>query len=303
MGQTSVPRCNIHLCCANDDHMLQHDELLQTVFSYVGREQHLFVAPVSRRWRGLYYAYCKQTAPDGGSHSCLTSYESTVVTADRLQHALNLGLSIADLQACDSIAGKMCWSFEPVAVITLARAHGLAWSTAFCTAAAELDDLPLLQWLRSAGCNWKERSVINRAVRLGSTSLIEWVHSVTKARMWSGRRGQYQMHVAACHHNFSAVKWLLQDGVEWPDSYVKQLPQFHICWPVAAVQFALQNGAGWLNWTCQSLLPPEKFALDHMQKNAIELFAWVHGNGACAYGSPCTCTDTESGTESSESVQ
>jgi hypothetical protein len=46
-------------CCADYDHMLEHDELLQTVFSYIGREQHLYVALVSRRWRGLYYAYCK----------------------------------------------------------------------------------------------------------------------------------------------------------------------------------------------------------------------------------------------------
>jgi hypothetical protein len=209
---------------------------------------------------------------------------------------------MASLQGCEFIADEMCDSVEPVAVLTLARVHGLQWSDELCKIAAAQNKLMLLQWLRSSGCCWEDRWVTRFAMRTGSSPLLEWLHTVTESHWWSGEHGQTLLHLAACFENVSAVKWLREHAVEWPDSYVQHLRRRHVCWLLEAVQFALRRGAGWLNWSCQSFSPSDKFSNNYMKENAVELFEWAHGDGASQYGSPCTCSDAESSSEGNEQV-
>jgi hypothetical protein len=54
------------------------------------------------------------------------------------------------------------------------------------------------------------------------------------------------------------------------------------CWTPAAVEWALQQDSGWLQWDCKDF-----HALPFKEPpRAAELFDWAH-----AHGCPCTCDD------------
>jgi hypothetical protein len=59
--------------------------------------------------------------------------------------------------------------------------------------------------------------------------------------------------------------------------------ELNICWSVAAVQWALARGSGWLEWKCEDYAAV-KFEDVGFRQHATELLEWAHANGC-----PCTC--------------
>jgi hypothetical protein len=86
------------------------------------------------------------------------------------------------------------------------------------------------------------------------------------------------------------------------------------CWPTSAIQWALDNGSGWLDWQCSQLAPfyYHCMGLDEMYSHAVhnddkctfawcekalaaDVFAWAHDNGC-----PCTCGQSEAAQEAAD---
>jgi hypothetical protein len=114
----------------SDDHVpiLARNEVLDTVFSFVGIGEYQCVAGVCRNWRGRFKSFCNKT-PTRWSKRILsphTSYSSIEATAARLQLTLDNGPTIdrSDINWHCSIVNH---SLEPVQVWHLARLHGMQW--------------------------------------------------------------------------------------------------------------------------------------------------------------------------------
>jgi hypothetical protein len=77
---------------------LDKDDLLDQVFSFAGGGDHLYIAGVSRRWRGRYLKHCIISGTSNYDKKFVTRHRSTLLSASRLQLALNSGLTIAEVR-------------------------------------------------------------------------------------------------------------------------------------------------------------------------------------------------------------
>jgi hypothetical protein len=128
---------------------LDRDELLDHVFSYVGGGDHIYVGGVSRRWRGRYLRHCIISTTGERNKKFVTRSCNVLISASRLQLALNCGLSVADWSFAEmSRAALLCeHSIEPEQVLSLLKCRGVQWHSNLCYAAAYNNRLTLLQWL------------------------------------------------------------------------------------------------------------------------------------------------------------
>jgi hypothetical protein len=140
------------------------------------------------------------------------------MTAERLKLAVKSSLSMAALQADPNrlAMNVTLRSLEPVAVLTLARCHGLVWHDSLPTWAALHDKLDLLKWLHECGCQWDEQLVCICAARRGLVDMLIWLQSVTQP--WSAERKQQLLFDAGWSNQLAAVQWLSQQGAPWPSS-------------------------------------------------------------------------------------
>jgi hypothetical protein len=156
---------------------LDKDEILDTVFSYVGIGEYFTAAGVSRRWRGRYIKLCYNKAANRPNKLC-TTYRSAVLTAAKLQLALANKLTVEALERSLRSRSCMVLSSEPTEVLTVARLHGMAWHKGLCLLAAKHNNLQLLQWLHSNGCPWSLNDVAAAAACADSADMLNWLHSV-----------------------------------------------------------------------------------------------------------------------------
>jgi hypothetical protein len=191
---------------------------------------------------------------------------------------------------CKMLEHDICSSSEPIAVLQVARAQGLKWSSELCVEAVRSNNLELLQWLYDAGCLWPERLLVLTAAKHAGVPLLHWLVSFTEPELWSGRPLRRLLDHAAAAGNTKPFNLFRLLGVQWPASYARAVHGSKVCWTVAAVQCALDAGAGWGEWSCQEL-SVESFESEQMQRNAKELFAWAHSE-ACS-DCPCTCAQQQ----------
>eukprot|EP00953_Heterococcus_sp_UTEX-ZZ885_P008676 5175-Heterococcus_DN1.PRE.5 len=152
----------------DDIPILARNEVIDTVFSFVGIGEYYYVADVCRNWRGRYLTLCHNTLNRWTKKAFppYTSCSSIVMTAARLQVALDNGLTVAQLQAADHLIlsdAIVNNSLEPMEAITLARLYGLAWNTSLTEYAACFKKYELLKWLRKCGCPWDLEDIITNA--------------------------------------------------------------------------------------------------------------------------------------------
>jgi hypothetical protein len=93
---------------------------------------------------------------------------------------------------------------------------------------------------------------------------------------------------AGWNSKLAAMNWLRARGAQWPQKFTGQFTAagtgatVHQCWSASAVQWAIANGSGWLDWHC------EDYAASHFStfvaKQARDVLEWAHANGC-----PCTC--------------
>jgi cell division protein FtsB len=278
---------------------LDKDVILDEVFSFVGGGDYYYAAGVSRRWRGRYIKLCYTEAESDDDEKPWTSYKSAVMTAARLQLALDSGLTMAELEQSDNLAVNVVCSVEPSSVLTLLKLYDMDWTTKFATAAADAEDLKLLQWLHKYGCPLDLKEVADFAAWCETADMLIWLRKVTEP--WPQKTLDKCMRTAGGASNLAGVKWLREQGAAWPDRFMFKDDPVK-CWDVAATQFAIQHGAGWDTWKCAENAPVNYICSGVEQsggavhndaaceelwcskRNAAQMFKWAHENGC-----PCTC--------------
>jgi hypothetical protein len=269
------------------DLALGRDDVLDDVFSFVGGGDHLYTGGVSRRWRSLYMQYCAQTNSAEVDKKLVTRHRSVLMTESRLQLALSSGLSVEgwtfDKQ---SHAELIClYSVEPEKVLALLRVHGVPWSTLLCEGAAYYNKLTLLQWLLAHSCPWDIDNVLHRASARGYVAMLDWLFTVTAP--WSIHLNQALLSIAASLDRRAAMQWLTAHGADWPTSFSVEIGhnaiKLKVCWCLAAVQWALASGSGWLDWKCEDYAA-DQYGATICGYEATILLEWAHANGC-----PCTC--------------
>jgi hypothetical protein len=267
---------------------LDKDDILDHVFGWVGGGDYLYVAGVSRRWRGRYMQHCAHTTTGAHDKKLVTRYRSTIMSESRLQHAKATGFIISDLNlSTEKYALMICQhSLEPQQVITVLRLHGVPWNNIVCKKAAYLGNLHLLQWLHSNGCKWHEYSVLVNAGRSGSVPMLEWLRTVTKP-WYKETSGDMLVDAASCGR-MRAARWIKAQGASWPTSFVSKFTnsrkiEFRQCWSLSAVRWAVASGSGWLKWKCGNYAA-DKYDGEGYRKQATDVLQWAHANGC-----PCTC--------------
>jgi hypothetical protein len=127
--------------------------------------------------------------------------------------------------------------------------------------------------------------VLHNASKSGSVAMLEWLLTVTAP--WTDSIKLDMLHRAAWYDKLEAVQWLRAHGAQWPTGFAAQYVSCNKtikqCWSLAAVQWAVASGSGWLHWECQEYAAAKyRYASD--KKQATELLDWAHANGC-----PCTC--------------
>jgi hypothetical protein len=156
--------------------------ILQHVLSYVGPGHCLFVASISKWWRGIYatlesqqltvhirYSRNASTLTKIRIITCepqMTPYSSVFASPSRVILAHETGLKCSSA-AYQRAAGKYA------GIETLAAAHslGMQYTANTMMAAAQCNKLPEVQYLRSQGCPWCFR-LLEDAAQSGHLELV-----------------------------------------------------------------------------------------------------------------------------------
>jgi hypothetical protein len=295
-----------------DDHESQErsplssDQILDAVFTYVGIGDYVYAGGVSRRWKGRYVKLCHSSAAKGKKDKLVTTYASALMTATRLQLAMDSRLELAGLHLnqCRTARIIVMSSLEPIALLSLLKLYDFKWGPwlTFFTASRNMPQL--LQWLHKYRCPMTVGDAALGAVRNDNVEMLEWLRSLDSA--WTAETKQRLLWRAGKLGHIASLKWLREHGIAWSvrDSFYRASDTTangqNECWPVRAVQWSLSNGCDWGVWQCTKLVTT-KFECDCksntstgsevncnedwcMKRNALELYKWAHENGC-----PCTC--------------
>jgi hypothetical protein len=279
---------------------LETDIVLDIVLSFVGINELLYAAGISRRWRERYLVLSrKKQIRRLRSDRCCTSHRSALISASRLQWALDSKLTLRALvherRQMFFANTVVAHSLDPTAVMTVARAHGLQLFDKLAQCALQHENLELLLWLVEHGCPWALRSAAMNA--LHSVPMLQRIRTL-QAEPWPLQLQIDLMWEAGLRNCTAAVSWLHEQGTDWPYSFVRvdqvsagrgPYSRFNMisrrvtCWPVAAVQLALSSGSTWQQWNCIQLRDSPSTEHSDSQRSR-ELFTWAHQNGC-----PCSC--------------
>jgi hypothetical protein len=241
---------------------LDHDDTLDHIFSFVGYKEWLYVGGLCRCWRDSYLrSMCCKDGASEGEHAFQTSHRSSFVTAARFSMALANGLTLPGASKVFAFFDRLpALSQQPIEVLSQARVRGAAWQVGLCEDAAYFGNYELLKWLRLSGCPWDALDVAANAIRgeRGELKVIlPWV--VSNAEALSQEHKNELLREAGGVYNITALELLLQQGAEWPRSFVGEHMVhdkiLRACWRYEAVAWALSKGCGWGVWRCQDLAP------------------------------------------------
>jgi hypothetical protein len=267
---------------------LDKDELLDTVFSYVGDGDYFFAAGVCRRWRGRYIKLCYYKAIAADHIDKLrTTFSSAFMTAARLQLALKSGLQVEKLHDYEDLANDIAkHSLEPIEALTVAKTYDMRYPGDMANDAAYYGRLQLLQWLHERRNAWSDADVLDWAARGGSLDVLIWLQSVTAP--WTDAKKVHMMQCAADHGRVDGAKWLREiAGAPWHSAcYAAKLYRSSVQgyrnltfskWLLARADCC------WDGWDCKVLVA-ERHRSDSYKQRAAELFTFAHQHGC-----PCTC--------------
>ena len=296
------PNAKRHRAEEEDLPVLERDELLLKLMECVGTADWLYIASISRRWRGLYFSFCTKKRSDDEQHLMRTCWAAVAMTAERLHFAFTSGLTVDTIDNdlfhfCEAVGGD---SIAPIPVMTLARVRGVNWHEELCGSAAYIGNWALLKWLRESGCPWTLKNVYYNAMCRGiqddTASALTWIKKQTEVPLQEDVLRQLIFAIGG-YHLVDCLKWLRTElQAPWPTAFTGQCC-FHkerICWCVGAVHYALKQGSEWGAWRCQDL-KPELYTSEVWKAEAERLFDWAH-DVAATHGFQCPCTCEEAAT-------
>jgi F-box domain len=226
---------------------LEKDEVLDEIFSFVGRKEWLYAGCVCRRWRDRYLSMCYKARAGNDEHAFQTSHKSSFVTAARFSLALDNGLQMPDERDASKLFnGLPVLSQQPIQVLTLARVHGAAWHERLSLDAAYYGNVELLKWLHASGCPWNFVHVAMGAIACGRSDSADMLRWLLQTGMQLNQHDKNKLlFVAGVRGCVDSAEMLLQQGAEWPQSFVGQLEEcitspdkLLTCWHYRAVAWA-----------------------------------------------------------------
>jgi hypothetical protein len=228
--------------------LLEHDDILDRIFSFVGWKEWLYVGGVCRCWRSRYLSMCSKACAGEKEHAFQTSRRSSFVTAARFSMALANGLAMPDASQMYVFFDDLpVLSQQPIEVLRLARMRGTAWHENLCADAAYFGKFELLKWLHLSGCPWNALNVVANAIRgkRGQYKVIlPWM--LSKAEELSQQHKNELLVEAGGMYNIAALELLLQQGAEWPSSFLGE-HELHeepvrACWRYESVAWGTEQG-------------------------------------------------------------
>eukprot|EP00953_Heterococcus_sp_UTEX-ZZ885_P009950 5828-Heterococcus_DN1.PRE.2 len=126
------------------------------------------------------------------------------------------------------------------------------------------------------------------AAKHDCVAVLSWLHSVTAAAIWTDKLMRELFFDAGRWASFDSLEWLREQGnhcsfvmsakllvaalmprwlcmaSKFPSCTSFYKDYLFECWPVPAIQWALDNGSGWRDWQCSQLAPEHYYCI---QKN------------------------------------
>jgi hypothetical protein len=265
---------------------LDDDELLDTVFSFVGPGDYFYAAGVCRRWRGRYIKLCYNKAAADQADKLRTTYRCAFMTAARLHLAFKSGLDVEELHDYTDLAVDIAAnSLEPIEAITLAKTYDMRYPEDMAGEAASNGRLQLLQWLHERRCPWSDKAVVLEAVRSGSVEMLVWLQGVTAP--WSDALKEDLLYelIAANIFRPDAAQWLSETAqAPWHIDLHAASLVFDFTFSDTVVRWVLTSKrCCWDGWDCKALAA-KQHDTEATKQLAAELFALAHQHGC-----PCTC--------------
>jgi hypothetical protein len=226
-------------------HALDKDVVLDTIFTFLGVNEYLYIGGVCRRWRGRYISICCKARSSADVSATKTLHSATFATVARFELELDCGLQIRSEEA------------EKTARVPffkdLARVRGAAWHGTMSKDAAYYRDFELLKWLYKSGCIWNTHAIALQLLGMlqkGEQRLLmlQWLEQLPG----SPPLGQWHKAVllfdAGMFSNLKAAEYLLAQGAEWPKSFTAfgwHGAYVYCTWPVSSARWALSQGYSW----------------------------------------------------------
>jgi hypothetical protein len=112
----------------------------------------------------------------------------------------------------------------------------LALNTTSCLSAVKSGHVDTLRFLRQRGCPWIAEQVRTHAAAVGSVELLQYLQQ--QGLLATADQLTLVLNIAGAHCKLEAVKWLRDQGAQWPD----KLKYKSKCWRGAALSWARPQG-------------------------------------------------------------
>jgi hypothetical protein len=223
------------------------DVLVKRVMAFVGPNEYLFAASISRKCRQMQIVLSYKRAEGSKKAKLRTSFTAALASPARLQWAFSSGLkqkdkyykplqlvqsamkasdnalsvlSLLNVQSLKKVdqqaASKLCVAASKQSDLELLKwlhAHECAWDAETCKWAAFKNRLDILQWAREQGCPWDEFTCFN-AARKGHLHILQWARANGCA--WNR---EDVLRVAAKCAGVEMLEWLQHNsGEPWSDA-------------------------------------------------------------------------------------
>jgi hypothetical protein len=223
----------------NDEHIINNnvgdlplDLLANHIFPFVGGDQYRFVGSVCQSFEKAY----------GTSFPMKT----TSYNLSTLKHAKICfeEAPLKDRPLLKRLARKQSWYYyvrydstndEDLALLEWARSNGCSWNERTCYFAAQNGHLEVLQWARSNGCSWN-RDTCSEAAHNGHLEVLQWARS--NGCSWNERT----CSAAAHNGHLEVLQWARANGCPW---YANTCTEAAENGHLEVLQWARANGCPW----------------------------------------------------------
>jgi hypothetical protein len=238
--------------CRVADHSspLDKDDSLDAVFSYVGLHDYVYTGAVSKRWNERYSNFCiseseahtvrrstavvqtrvrsvRRCPALSKVHGRCTALINAVITAARLQLAVDNSLDLTTLPVRTILEAVVMHSLEPRSVIPVVIVGQNRWESDLWESAVRNNKLQLLQWLEDRGfdLNGRITGAAHTAVQNDYVALLTWLYSHADASLWTEKFKQELFWEAGRYSSFNSLEWLREKGVgHIPTTFIFVMP-------------------------------------------------------------------------------
>jgi hypothetical protein len=224
--------------------VFETDVLVKRVMEFVGPNEYLFAANISRKSRQMQFVLSYKDAAENNctTDKLRTSFTAALASPARLQWAFNSGLKQKD--AYDTplqlVQSAMKASADPLSVLNLLNVQSMKEvdpkaGSALCATAAERSDLELLKWLHAHDCPWGAKCCIWAAYN-NRLDILQWAREHgcpwDAGTCWGATEGG----------NLCILQWAREQGCPWDE-----FACLNAAWKGRSdiLQWARANGCAW----------------------------------------------------------